>query len=242
MNFLSTQWSTDGSTSSDPMGLCITSITPWALSAKAITHCEVHCLGCHFQTWHRWPILEFLVRGRQRAVCGNQHRAICPGDWKVLDSIWPTERGRQGPPVVPAGCCHPHSSNESLAWLQKRFPDRLISCRCDQQWSPHSPYLNPPDFYLWRYLKARVNDNNPQTIPDLKAEIRAMPREEWGRVIEKFARQIQMCLQRRGAHLEHIFLSASETKSVCSTDLKLWRWVLHRLAWPNVAEVLCQSK
>jgi len=38
-----------------------------------------------------------------------------------------------------------------------------------------------------------------------------------------------MCLQRRGAHLEHIFLSASETKSFCSTDLKLWRCLLHRL-------------
>ena len=44
--------------------------------------------------------------------------------------------------------------------------------------------------------------NNPQTIPDLKtaitAAIRAIPREEWGRVIENFARRIQMCLQRRG--------------------------------------------
>jgi len=41
-------------------------------------------------------------------------------------------------------------------------------------------------------------------------------------------RRIQMCLQRRGAHLEHIF-SASEAKSFCSTDLKLWRCLLHRL-------------
>jgi len=40
----------------------------------------------------------------------------------------------------------PHSSNESLAWLQQRFPDRLISRRCDPQWSPHSPDLNPPRF------------------------------------------------------------------------------------------------
>jgi len=36
-----------------------------------------------------------------------------------------------------------------------------------------------------------------------------------------------MCLQRRGAHLEHIFLSASETKSFCSADLKLWRCVCY---------------
>ena len=165
----------------------------------------MHCLGCHLQTWHHWTI---LVRGRQRAICDNQHRAICPGAWEVLDSTWSTERGCQGPPVVPAGWCHPHSSNESLAWIQQRFPDRLITRRCDPQWSPHSPDLYPPDFYLCGYLKDRVYGNNPQTIPDLKtaitAAIRAIPREEFGSVIENFARRIQMCLQRRGAHLEHI--------------------------------------
>ena len=103
----------------------------------------------------------------------------------------------------------PHTSKESLAWLQQHFPDRLISRRCDPQWSPYSPDLNPADFYLWRYLKDRVYANNPQSIPDLKAAItaviRAIPREECGRVIENFARRIQVCLQRRGAHFEHIF-------------------------------------
>ena len=126
----------------------------------------------------------------------------------------------------------PHTSKESLAWLQQRFPDRLISRRCDPQWSPHSPDLNPPDFYLWGYLKDRVYANNPQSIPDLKAAItaaiRAIPREECGRVIENFARRIQVCLQRRGAHFEHIFLSASETKKFCSTDLKFSSCLLHR--------------
>ena len=78
--------------------------TPWALSAKAIALCEVHCLDCHLQTWHHWTI---VVRGRERAVCDNQHRAIFPGAWQVLDSTWSTERGHQGPPVVPAGWCHP---------------------------------------------------------------------------------------------------------------------------------------
>ena len=62
---------------------------------------------------------------------------------------------------------------------------------------------------MWEYLKDRVYGNNPQTIPDLKAAItaaiRAIPREEYGTVIENFARRIQMCLQLWGAHLEHIF-------------------------------------
>jgi len=47
---------------------------------------------------------------------------------------------------------------------------------------------------MWGYLKHRVYDNNPQTIPDLKAAItlaiRAIPREECGGVIENFARRI----------------------------------------------------
>jgi len=158
----------------------------------------VHCLGCHLETWHRWTI---LVRGRQRAVCDNHHRAICPDAWQVLDSTWSTERGRQGPPVVPARWCQPPQLIESLAWLQQRFPDRLISRRCDPQWSPHSTDLKPLDFYIWGYLKYRVYGNNPQNVPDLKAAItaviRAIPREERGRVVENFACRIQMCLQRR---------------------------------------------
>ena len=98
----------------------------------------------------------------------------------------------------------------------------------------------PPDFYLWGYLKDRVYANNPQSIPDLKAAIaaaiRAITREECGRVIENFARWIQVCLQHRGAHFQHIFLSASETKKFCSTDLKFSNCLLHR-KWPNVANV-----
>lgn len=103
----------------------------------------------------------------------------------------------------------PHTSNESLTWLQERFPDRLISRRCNPEWAPHSPDLNPPDFYLWGYLKDNAYTNNPQTVPDLKAaiaaQIRAIPREECVRVTENFARRLQVCLQRGGAHLEHVF-------------------------------------
>jgi len=86
---------------------------------------------------------------------------------------------------------------------------------------------------MWGYLKDRVYGNNPQTIPDLKAAItaaiRAIPREDCGRVIVNFARRIQMCLQCRGSSFGAHFLSASETKSFCSTDRKLWRCLLHRL-------------
>ena len=84
----------------------------------------------------------------------------------------------------------PHPLNQSQAWLQKRFPDQLVGLWCDPECLPHSSDLNPPDFYLWVYLKDKVYVNNPQAIPNLKAAItaaiRAFPREESVRVIENF--------------------------------------------------------
>ena len=72
----------------------------------------------------------------------------------------------------------------------------------------HSPDLNPPDFYLWGYLKDNVYRKKPQTIGELKAAITGkiieIPKEECVRVIDNFARRLQVCLQRCGGHLEHI--------------------------------------
>ena len=102
----------------------------------------------------------------------------------------------------------PLPSNHTLDWLRERFQERLISRKCDVEWAPHSPDLNPPDFYLWGYLKDHVYQNNTQTTGELKAaiaaKIREIPREECMRVIENFALQLLVCLQRRGGHLEHI--------------------------------------
>ena len=88
----------------EPMGLCITSIV------KTLT--DNHTLDDRNHQGHHTTLLlsETLLsiaRGRQRAVCDNQHRAIRPGAWQVLNSTWSTERGCQGPPVVPAGWFHP---------------------------------------------------------------------------------------------------------------------------------------
>ena len=78
----------------------------------------------------------------------------------------------------------------------------------DEARAPHSPDLNPPDFYLWGFLKDNVYQGNPQTIEELKtaitANIRAIPKDECVKVIDNFVRRVQVCLQRNGGHLEHI--------------------------------------
>ena len=116
----------------------------------------------------------------------------------------------------------PHTSNDSLNWLRQLFPDRLISRRCDPEWAPHSPDLNPPDFYLWGCLKDNVSIKSPDLKPATAAKIRAIPREECVRVIQNFARQVKVCLQSGGAHLgtsvKHTFFKAQTSnfaKTLC---------------------------
>ena len=102
----------------------------------------------------------------------------------------------------------PHTANITMEWLDHRFPDRLISRRREPEWSPHSPDLNPPDFYLWGFLKDHVYEKRPQSIAELKVaisqKIRAIRKDECVRVIDNFARRLQVCLQSNGSHLEHM--------------------------------------
>jgi hypothetical protein len=117
------------------------------------------------------------------------------------------------------------SLNRSLSQARESFvvwgvapilPEPLfisIYTSASSQWCPklhqychiaHSPDLNPPDLYLWGYLKDNVHENNPQTIGELKAaitaKIREIPKEECVRVIDNFAWRMQVCLQCRGCH------------------------------------------
>ena len=47
----------------------------------------------------------------------------------------------------------PHRANVTPEWINQCFSQRLVSRRRDPEWYPHSPNLNPPDFFLWGYLK-----------------------------------------------------------------------------------------
>ena len=79
--------------------------------------------------------------------------------------------------------------------------------RINVEWAPHSPDLNPLDFFLWGYLKDRVYANSPRTIPELTREIacktRARSRMQVNNVIDCFVKRIRACRQRGGAHIEH---------------------------------------
>ena len=51
-------------------------------------------------------------------------------------------------------------------------------------------------------------ENRPQSIAELKVaitqKIRAIRKEECVRLIDNFARRLQVCLRLKGGHLEHV--------------------------------------
>lgn len=102
----------------------------------------------------------------------------------------------------------PHTANQTLEMLRDMFDDRVISRRTENPWAPHSPDLTPLDFFLWGYAKDNVFKVHPNSLQELKEAITdfvgAIPQEMCERVIENFAVRVNACLNRNGAHIEHI--------------------------------------
>lgn len=63
-----------------------------------------------------------------------------------------------------------HTAIQSMNTLRRLFPGRLISWFGDIHWPTR---LNVPDFYLWGFLKYRVDKNKPHfiTLQELKLAI-----------------------------------------------------------------------
>ena len=136
-----------------------------------------------------------------------------------MDWTWSIERGCQGLPVVPAGRA---TSKELLVWLKKRFSGRMISCKCDPQWSLYSPDLNPQIFISGDILKTGSMFTIPKvflTWKELaKTTIKAIPREECKKIIDNFVCRVQVYLQCHRAYFEDIFLSSNKSKVFQSID------------------------
>jgi len=76
----------------------------------------------------------------------------------------------------------PHYSNVVKDMLNKRYPRRWIGRgSCFQSWPAKSPDLTPCDFFLWGYLKNRIQQKQPRTRQNLinifKYEIEHIPKK-----------------------------------------------------------------
>ena len=94
--------------------------------------------------------------------------------------------------------------------LQQRIKivEAYFATKSVVQTQRHSPDLNPPDFFLWGYLKERIYANNSQTLDALKTNIRRVvrniPADMIARVIANFNVSVAAVILQRGAWIEHI--------------------------------------
>ena len=64
-----------------------------------------------------------------------------------------------------------------LDFLYEMFNLRVMSHRfterhdCGRLWPPHSPDINPCDFFLWGFLKEKGFQRRPQNVAQLRAHI-----------------------------------------------------------------------
>ena len=144
------------------MGLCITSIK------KILT--DNHFLDDRNHQGHHTTLLlsetllstaRWFEDDNERSVAINTERYV-----QVLRKFWTALGRRRGVVRVlqwfQQDGATPHTSNELWAWLQQRFPDRLISRRCDPQWSPHSPELKSQIFICGDTLRTGCMATTPR--------------------------------------------------------------------------------
>ncbi len=100
----------------------------------------------------------------------------------------------------------PHCSNECLAFLAEKFPERVISRRTEHAWPAHSPDLSPLDYWFWGEMDAVVTHNKPEDLQSLKKLInrtaKRISEERVRRAVANFSRRVEKCADRMGGHFE----------------------------------------
>ena len=100
-----------------------------------------------------------------------------------------------------------HTSRQTRAFLEQYFPGKVVSRFNATEWPPRSPDLNPCDFWLWGYLKAKVYTlPMPASVQELQARIRHECQQIPGNVVQSVVRAMydraNVCVQRRGRVVE----------------------------------------
>lgn len=96
-----------------------------------------------------------------------------------------------------------HTANSVQNWLSNKFSKKFID---KHQWPPRSPDLNPCDFFLWGYLKAKVYNPLPKTLDDLKEnikrEINLISKETLKNIFINFEKRCDLIISASGGHIE----------------------------------------
>ena len=176
---------------------------------------EVVERGLHDQKVTVWAAMSaqgiigpFFFQENGNTVTVNSERYISVGSkfWRKLETNFtPEERDRQWFQQDGAA---PHCSRLAMAWLRDHFENRIVSRRTESPWSPNSPDLNLLDFHLWGYLKDQTMGTTFATKTELMQKItrniRNITVEQCQRVCANFVKRLNVCISKKGGHLEHV--------------------------------------
>ena len=99
----------------------------------------------------------------------------------------------------------PHTAKETIRILKDFFRGRLISRFGDLNWPARSPDLTASDFFLWGYLKEKVDVNKLETLDqqknNIRQEIENIPVEIFKKVMENSLKSAALCRAAKGGHL-----------------------------------------
>lgn len=108
----------------------------------------------------------------------------------------------------------PHTANVVLDFLHERLGLNVMSNRFPERyeggrmWPPHSPDINPCDFFLWGFLKEKVYHRKPENAVQLRAIVvdlcRAISEDLCRRVITNARARFQEVVRQNGGHIEHV--------------------------------------
>ena len=92
--------------------------------------------------------------------------------------------------------------------MNEIFDEKWIGRGRFVAWSPRSPDLTSPDYFLWGFIKGRVMAVAPTTPDDMKERIRRACTEITPQMLTEvkrsFHQRINRCLQVKGQHFEHL--------------------------------------
>ena len=101
-----------------------------------------------------------------------------------------------------------HTAGATPDVLHPVFEDRIISRRADVVWLPRSCDLKPLDYSFWDAIKIKCYADKPETINDLKDNIREAIGEiqlhTIDNVLKNWTDRVGNCMTIRSSHLNKI--------------------------------------
>ena len=96
-----------------------------------------------------------------------------------------------------------HTARASMTLVRPMFPQHVVSRFGDVPRPPRSLDLSACDFFLWGYLKSKVNVRKPRTVDDLKVsipeEIATVPQEMFVNVMRNFEERLRTVYGKKDA-------------------------------------------